>query len=483
MDESVDHVACGMLALGLQRGDRIGVLGLNQIGWLQLFFAAARIGVCVVALSVRYRDHELLGMLGDSSAKALFTVRSAEGVDFVEMAQGVRDRLDQLVHVVTFEADSEGALTLAALERTPIDARRLAQASAAVVADDAAMVIFTSGTTGRPKGALLTHGSMLAAARAEAEHLNVVPGDHLKVAMPLNHVGGITCCILTMLLGGASSELVPAFKAETVLQMMAARPPTVIVGVPTMLTLLLMHREKVPVDLSGVRLVITGGANADGELLSRLMAAMPQAAVMNLYGLSESSGALVMTPWDADREAVLSSIGRPLPGVEMRVVGSSGADVTAGEVGELWFRGLGVVKGYLGGKVTEGSFGPDGWLRTGDMGCIDESGFIHLRGRKKDMFIQGGFNVYPAEVENFIASHPGVLMVAGIGVPDPVMGEVGRFYVVLRPSAALTAEDLRAYCAQHLADYKVPRQIVFRDQLPLTPTGKVLKAALRGIEP
>ena len=479
MDESADHVACGLLALGLQRGDRIGVLGLNQVGWLQLFFAAARIGVCVVALSVRYRDHELLGMLGDSGAKALFTVRSADGVDFVEMARGVRDRLDQLVHIGTFEADSEGALTLAALERTPIDARRLAQASAAVGADDAAMAIFTSGTTGRPKGALLTHGSMLAAARAQAEHLNIVPGDHVKVAMPLNHVGGITCCILTMLLGGASSELVPAFKAETVLQMMAARPPTVIVGVPTMLTLLLMHQEKVPVDLSGVRLVITGGSNADGELLSRLMAAMPRAAVMNLYGLSESSGALVMTPWEADRAAVLSSIGRPLPGAEMRVVDSSGVDVPAGEVGELWFRGLGVVKGYLGREATEGSFGPDGWLRTGDMGCIDEGGFIHLRGRKKDMFIQGGFNVYPAEVENFIASHPGVLTVAGIGVPDPVLGEVGRYYVVLRPGAALTAEDLRAHCAQHLADYKVPRQVVFRDQLPLTPTGKVLKAALR----
>jgi fatty-acyl-CoA synthase len=206
---------------------------------------------------------------------------------------------------------------------------------------------------------------------------------------------------------------------------------------------------------------------------------MPHAAVMNLYGLSESSGALVMTPWDADRAAVLSSIGRPLPGVAMRVVGSSGDDVPAGEVGELWFRGLGVVKGYLGREATEESFGPDGWLRTGDMGCIDERGYIHLRGRKKDMFIQGGFNVYPVEVENFIASHPAVLFVAGIGVPDPVMGEVGRYFVVLRPGAALTAEDLRAYCAQHLADYKVPRQVVFRDQLPLTPTGKVLKAALR----
>jgi fatty-acyl-CoA synthase len=481
MDESVDQVACGLLALGLQRGDRIGVLGLNQIGWLRLFLAAARIGVCVVALSVRYRDHELLGMLGDSGARALFTVRSADGVDFIELVQGLRDRLDQLVHVATFEPDTDGALTLAALERTPIDAQRLAQATAVVSADDAAMVIFTSGTTGSPKGALLTHASMLAAARAQAEHLRIVPGDHLKVAMPFNHVGGITCCILTMLLGGASSELVPAFKAETVLQMMVERPPTVIVGVPTMLTLLLMHREKVAVVLSSVRLVITGGSNADGELLSRLMAAMPRAAVMNLYGMSESSGALVMTPWDADHGAVLSSIGRPLPGAELRVVGPSEADVPAGEVGELWFRGLGVVKGYLGREATEGSFRSDGWLRTGDMGHIDEDGFIHLRGRKKDMFIQGGFNVYPAEVENFIASHPQVLMVAGIGVPDPVLGEVGRYFVVPRAGAELTTEGLRAYCAQHLADYKVPRQIVFRDQLPLTPTGKVLKAALRDI--
>jgi fatty-acyl-CoA synthase len=186
-----------------------------------------------------------------------------------------------------------------------------------------------------------------------------------------------------------------------------------------------------------------------------------------------------MTPWDADRAAVLSSIGRPLPGAQLRVVGASGADVPAGEVGELWFRGLGVVKGYLGQAATEGSFRSDGWLRTGDMAHVDENGFIHLRGRMKDMFIQGGFNVYPAEVESFIASHPGVLMVAGIGVPDPVLGEVGRYYVVLRPGAELTEEELRAHCARHLADYKVPRQIVFRDQLPLTPTGKVLKSALR----
>lgn len=479
MDESVDHVACGLLALGLQRGDRIGLLGLNQIDWLKLFLAATRIGVCVVALSVRYRDHELLGMLDESGARALFTVRSAEGVDFVELVQRLRDRLDQLVHVGTFGPGAEGALTLAALERTPIDAGRLALAAAEVGADDAAMVIFTSGTTGRPKGALLTHGSMLAAARSQAEHLRIVPMDHLKVAMPFNHVGGITCCILTMLLGGASSELVPAFKAETVLEMMAARPPTVIVGVPTMLTLLLMHREKVAVDLSGVRVVITGGANADGDLLTRLMAAMPRAAMMNLYGMTESSGALVMTPWDADRAAVLSSIGRPLPGAELRVVDASGTDVRASEVGELWFRGLGVVKGYLGQEATEGSFRPDGWLRTGDMAHVDEKGLIHLRGRMKDMFIQGGFNVYPAEVEGFIASHPGVLLVAGIGVPDPVLGEVGRYYVVPRAGTKLTAEELRAHCAQHLADYKVPRQIVFQDQLPLTPTGKVLKSALR----
>lgn len=478
MDEQVDHLACGLLDLGLRRGDFIGLLGPNRANWLLVYFAAARIGVCVVAASVRHRERELRDMLARSDARGMFAPRLCADVDMLDLLGSLTADLSRLEHVVALDEAADGRPQLSQLLRTPVDVARLAQAIDVVRPDDPAMVIYTSGTTGRPKGAVLSHASLLAAARAEADHLRLVPDDHLKMAMPLNHVGGITCCILALLLCGASCELVPEFKAEVVLQMMADRPPTLIVGVPTMLTLMLMKLEKVPADLSRVRVVISGGANADGTLLQRLQSVMPQAAVMNLYGMSEASGALVMTPWGASREAVLSSIGASLAGGEVRVVGPDGIDVAPGEVGELWFRGLGVSSGYLGQEEAPNTWDADGWLRTGDLGVIGKDGLIRLRGRLKEMFIQGGFNVYPVEVENVIASHPKVLMVAGIGVPDPVLGEVGRYYVVPRQDSGLTAEELRVHCASHLADYKVPRQIVLRDELPLTPAGKVQKAAL-----
>ena len=477
-DADTDRIAGGMLSAGLARGDCVGVLALNQIEWLQVFFAAAKIGVGVVGLSVRYRESEFELMLGDSKAKMLFTLTSFDGFDFVGLAERLRTRLPSLTRVVTLDSVAGAPSGLAALADAPPNSAKLAAARAAVNADDLAMVIFTSGTTGRPKGAALTHRTMLAAAAAEAAHIKAGPKDLVQLALPFNHVGGITCSVLTLLLAGGCCDLVPAFKADDVLGMMVKNPPTIIIGVPTMLTLLLMNRDEVTVDLGSVRLVITGGSNADSTLLSQLQQAMPKATVMNLYGLSEASGALVMTPWDIAQDELMASIGRPLEGAQVRVLDSTGQPVSAGEVGELCFRHLGVVGGYVG-QASSDSFDAEGWLHTGDLALIDARGLIVLKGRKKDMFIQGGFNVYPAEVEGFIAQHPKVLMVAGIGVPDPVLGEVGRYFIVAKPGIGLTEDEIKQHCMQKLADYKVPRQIVLRDQLPMTPAGKIRKAALR----
>ena len=477
-DEVTDRVACGLLKAGLSRGDRIGLLALNQIEWLQVFFAAAKIGVGVIGMSVRYRQTEFELMLKDSDAKALFTLSSFDGFDFVGLADRMRTNVPSLDRVFTLGAGGGADGDLEALAATPLDRAALAAAQAQVQPDDLAMVIYTSGTTGRPKGAALTHRTMLAAAAAEARHIKAVPGDLVQLAMPFNHVGGITCGILTLLLAGGCCELVPAFKADVVLGMMAKRPPTLIIGVPTMLTLLLMNRATIGADLGSVRLVITGGANADSTLLTQLQQAMPQATVMNLYGLSEASGALVMTPWDSTDNELLTSIGTPLHGAQMRLIDLEGNDAPAGEVGELCFRGLGVVSGYIGIAQSD-SFDSDQWLHTGDLALIDGRGLIVLKGRLKEMFIQGGFNVYPAEVESVIAKHPNVLMVAGIGVSDPVLGEIGRYFVVPKAGRELTETEIKELCKRQLADYKVPRQIVFRDQLPMTPAGKVQKAALR----
>ncbi|MFO1195950.1 MAG: AMP-binding protein [Burkholderiaceae bacterium] len=479
LDASADRVARGLLGLGLAPGDRIAVLMLNQLEWVQLFFGAARIGVAVVGMSVRYRDSEARAMVTDGRVKAVFTAASHEGHDFVAMFERLAPELPGLEHVICVGGDDDSR---GLHELLPEDAGEaaLAKAAASVRGDDLAMIIYTSGTTGRPKGAGLTHRSMLASAHAQAEHMRYGPDDLIQMPTPLNHVGGITCGILTMMAGGGTVDLVAEFKAPVVLQRMAKHPPTIVAGVPTMMTLLLMQSQGLDVDFSGVRLVFVGGSNVDATLLEQLQSKMPNATAMNLYGLSESSGAIVISPWNCSQQDLVATIGRPIGGAEVRVLDKQRRPVPAGAVGELAFRGCGVIPGYVGAAAAgSDAFTPDGWLLTGDLGEVDARGFITLRGRAKDMYIQGGFNVYPAEIEAYLAQHPDVVLAAGIGVPDPVMGEVGRYYIVARPGSALTESQLRAWCAEGLADYKVPRQIVFRESLPLTPAGKIHKAALR----
>lgn len=476
---TVTVLARRLQALGIGRGDRIAIILPNCMAWIHTYLAAAQLGAVVVGLSVRYRGEELDFMLGDSQVKAVLAPPEFAGFDYVKYLNAGRARFPNLQLLLFLGEVGEGqGLDFQSLlqagtgdEQTPLPH--------VVEPDDLLMIIYTSGTTGRPKAAGLTHRSQLASAGAQKAHTEAHAEDRVQLAMPLNHVGGISCGVLTLLLAGGCCELVPVFSADAVLEMTRRNPPTMLTGVPTMLTLLLINPGLAEANFNRLRLVIVGGSNVEPALLGYLQAAFPQASFMNLYGLSESSGAIVMTPWQADQQALLQSIGKPLTGAELMVAGADGVPLPAGQVGELWFRGAGVIPGYVGAQSDGGAFDAEGWLRTGDLGYLDAQGLIYLMGRQKDMFIQGGFNVYPAEVEAVIGSHPEVLMAAGIGVPDPVMGEVGRYYVVQKQGGTLTPERLQTFCRERLADYKVPRQIVFRDQLPLTPAGKIQKAVLR----
>ncbi|HYD62168.1 MAG TPA: AMP-binding protein [Noviherbaspirillum sp.] len=470
----------GRLAgLGIGKGDRIAVIALNQIEWVIAFFAAARIGAVIVGLNVRYRETELDYMLGDSMAKAVISLPEYGDFNYNAYFAGRQDKLPHLRHHLYLGAPGEPGATGFPADMDTREEQAASTPSVSVSTDDLLMIIYTSGTTGMPKGAGLSHRSALLSAHAQARHIRANPDDLIQLANPLNHVGGITCGILTFLIGGGCCELVPVFKADTVLEMMSRNPPTVISGVPTMLTLLMMNPRVDELDLDRVRLIFTGGSNVDETLLLRLGEKLRNACLMNLYGLTESSGAIVMTPWEARRDELLRSIGKPLEGAELNIVLPDGTAAKPGEVGELWFRGLGVISGYVGSRRDEGSFDGEGWLHTGDLGYVDERGYVYLLGRSKDMYIQGGFNVYPAEIENVISTHPDVVLVAGIGTPDPVLGEVGRYYVIRKPGSSLVEQDIVDYCRQRLADYKVPRQVVFRESLPMTPAGKIQKSVLR----
>ncbi|MGV9297853.1 class I adenylate-forming enzyme family protein [Amycolatopsis sp. NPDC003676] len=466
MDAWSDRIAADFLRRGVRRGDRIAVNGRTTPEWLAVYFAAAKIGAVVVGLSPRYRETEFAHILTDSGARLVVTEPSAGDVDFLALLENL-------------ELPGVSFVTFAELGSAEPD-EALAAASAAVEDDDPVMIIYTSGTTGRPKGATLTHRGQLASAAAEADHLQLSPADVLPVAVPLNHVSGITCCILSALVAGSRTVLLPSFDAGAAADLFRTAGLTMWVGVPTMHTLLLNHERFAGVDTSAIRVVVTGGANAEPALLQRLTAAFPKATVMNLYGLSEVSGAVVMTPWGASTEATERSIGVPFPGVEAKIASPTGEALPVGETGELLFRTPSIMAGYHNLPTeTSAAVDADGWLHTGDMARADEEGYLTLHGRAKDMFVQGGFNIYPIEVENVLAGHPGVLMAAGVGVPDPVLGEIGRYYVVPAQDSTVTEAELKEFCAGKVADYKVPRQIVLRPALPLTPSGKVQKAALR----
>ncbi|MFP4477060.1 MAG: class I adenylate-forming enzyme family protein [Desulfatibacillaceae bacterium] len=481
VDAASDRVATALLNMGVKKGDRIGVNALNQPEWLYTYFAAAKIGAVIVGLNVRYRDSELDYILNHSEARAVVSLASLGDMDYVSFFDGFRKRVPSVRDYIFIGGEGfAGSHTFDSLMDTETDRQALAAARDDVAPDDLMIIIYTSGTTGRPKGAAISHKSQLASARAEAFHVRAHPDDVMPLALPFNHVGGITCGILTMLLARGTCVLIPMFIPQDVIRIMKENPPTVVAGVPTMHTLLLMQEDLKEVDTSSVRLVITGGSNAEPALLDKLYKAFPNGTVMNLYGLSETSGAVVLSPWESDFDTTVRSIGKTIGDFEVKVVDAEGHDLPGGEVGELCFRGDAVVSGYFRmPEETAEAFDRDGWLHTGDMGWLDEDGYITLMGRKKEMYIQGGFNVYPVEVENLLSKHPKVAMAAGIGVPDTVLGEVGRYYVVPVPGQEPTAAELQDYCREHLADYKVPKQIVFRSELPLTPVGKIMKAKLR----
>lgn len=479
VDAASDRVAAGLLKLGFSKGDKIGIIALNQPEWLYTYFAAAKIGVVITGLSVRYRDSELDYILNQSETRAVLCLPAAGELSYVDFFKGFREKIPTVKEFIFLGGDGfDGSIQFSELLGSDVDREALDKAKAAVSPDDDMIIIYTSGTTGTPKGAAITHKSQMASAKAQAVHTRISPDDCFPLALPFNHVGGITCGVLAALLGKAKYVLIPMFSPDYIVEQLKKYPATIGTGVPTMYVMLMMTESYMALDHSKVRVAIIGGSNADGTLLNQLKGTHPNATVMNLYGLSESSGTLVMSPWDSSDEMTMQSIGKPLGDFQVKVVDETGKELPQGEIGELCFKGDAVIKRYYGMPDKSAETFRDGWVFTGDMGFLNKDSYIILKGRKKEMYIQGGFNVYPVEVENLLASHPKVAMVAGIGVEDDVLGEVGRYYIIPAPGTEPTEEEIIAFCREHLADYKVPKQIVFRNELPMTPAGKIMKSAL-----
>jgi HIP---CoA ligase len=472
LHERASEVARGLIADGIAPGDRVAIWGPNTAAWVLAALGSLIAGATVVPVSTRFTGAEALDVIGRSGARALFVDNDFLGVDRLAALRAAADSPDPagslaglaLVVRVT-GADWKGFVERKLATLRPYAAAR----AAAVRADDVSDILFTSGTTGRSKGAMSSHRSALSVAQAWAEHGGLTCGDRYLMINPFFHSFGLKAGILACLVTGATMVPLPVFDPAVAMRVIEAERITVLPGAPTIYQTLLDRPDRDRFDLSSLRLAVTGAANVPTALVERMSRELSFRVVLTAYGLTEAVVATMCRPGD-DPAIVARTCGRAAAGFSVRISGD----------GEVLLRGPNMMLGYLDDPVaTAEAIDPDGWLRTGDVGTLDPAGYLTITDRLKDMYICGGFNVYPAEIEQVLARLDGVAESAVIGVPDQRLGEVGRAYVVVRAGHVVSPEAVVDFCRSRLANYKVPRQVTFRDALPRNPSGKVLKRLLR----
>ena len=495
----VAEVSRGYLAHGVRRGDRVAVWSPNRLEFILAMLGAQAIGAAVVPLNTRFTGHEASVILSRSRASVLVVAggflgrRPLQALRAAAADAGPSDGpvsgLPSLGLVVDLDsaADTAGELCWASLlaSGTAADDAAYAAAVAAVTPDDVCDIVYTSGTTGLPKGVMSAHRQTLGVARAWSAGADLAPEDRYAVVNPFFHGFGYKAGMIACLVAGATIYPVETFDATALLELIQSARITVLPGVPTIFTSLLNHPQLADYDTSSLRFAIAGAATAPETLFLDMVQVLGFRRVAQAYGLTECVVATLSRPGE-ELEHAKQTTGPAVDGIEIRVVDANGTDRPVGEDGEVLLRGDNVMLGYFEDpEATAAAIDADGWFHTGDIGRLDEHGCLKITDRLKDMFIVGGFNVYPAEIENVLRQHPAVNESAVVGVPDERMGSVGRAYVALLHDAdpVPTAEDLRDFCRARLANYKLPREFVIVEDFPRNGTGKVLKTELRRVEP
>ncbi|NUP24045.1 MAG: fatty acid--CoA ligase family protein [Streptomyces sp.] len=478
----VERAAAACLANGVEPGDRVAIWAPNSLDWIVAALGAVSAGAVLVPLNTRFKGTEAADVLRRSGARMLFVTGTFLGTSYVaSLRRAVGEGLPALggfleqVVVLSDDAPAEYRTWkdfLASGEG--VGSAEVRERSAGVDGSRASDIVFTSGTTGRPKGAVITHAQTLRAYEIWSDLAGLRQGDRYLIVNPFFHTFGYKAGVIASLMRGATMIPQPVFNVDTVLANVASEGVSVLPGPPTLLQSLLDHPARTSYDLSALRLVVTGAAVVPLTLVERLRDELGVATVLTAYGLSEASGIVTMCRRGDPPSVIASTSGRAIPGTEVRVEAPLGAP------GEVLVRGFNVMRGYFEDEAaTAETLTPDGWLRTGDVGVLDTAGNLRITDRLKDMFIVGGFNAYPAEIEQLLGLHPDVTDVAVIGVPDARLGEVGKAYVVRREGAVLTGDDLIAWARREMANYKVPRVVEFVGELPRNASGKVVKGELR----
>ena len=496
-DQAVDELAVGFLALGLNKGDRLGIWSPNRLEWVLTQFATARIGVILVNINPAYRASELEYSLNKVGCKALVLAEKFKSSEYLEMIYKLAPEINicnrgelqaknlpKLQHVIVM-GDVEVSNGLWLFDEIKNlggskEKLKLSEIEKDLTPNDAINIQFTSGTTGQPKGATLSHFNIVNNAIFTTERINLTENDRLAIPVPLYHCFGMVMGVLGAVSKGAAmifpSE---AFDPIQTLDSLVSEKCTALYGVPTMFVAMLQELEKMPRDLSSLRTGIMAGALCPVEVMKKVNSKMNMTEVTICYGMTETSPVSFQSFVDDPTNKRCETVGRVHPHLEVKIIDGLGTIVPVGEPGELCTKGYSVMKGYWNDSDKTNQSIHDGWMHTGDLAIIDREGFCTITGRLKDMIIRGGENIYPREIEEFLFSHPKILDVQVFGIPDTKMGEVVCAWVVPVAGCRVDQDEVIQFCVDKIAHYKIPKHIKFVDELPMTITGKPQKFVMR----
>ncbi|MFK5925913.1 MAG: long-chain fatty acid--CoA ligase [Desulfuromusa sp.] len=484
MNAAINQIANGLLAADIGKGDNVALSCPNLPYFPLVYYAILKVGATVVPLNVLSTGREIAYYLHDCNAQAYFCFQGTQELPMAKSGDEGFQKAENCRYFWVMMADPsapssiDGATSLAEMMASQSDACNIAYTDSV----DTAVILYTSGTTGFPKGAELSHSNMVLNALASKTIMAFVFPDVQIVTLPLFHSFGQTCQMNGGFATGNTLVLIPRFTPEAVFTALQQEQGTVFVGVPTMYWALLSYdnsagKFNMEEIIKTLRLGVSGGASLPLEILKGFEEKY-RVPILEGYGLSETCPVATFNHLDRSRKP--GSVGTPIWGIEVRIVAEDGTTLPVGEVGEVVIRGHNIMKGYYGkGDATRDAIQRDGWFHSGDLGKLDEEGYLYIVDRLKDMIIRGGYNIYPREIEEILMTHPGVSLVAVIGVPYDQHGEEIKAYVVLKQGEILAEKDLIAWSKEQMAIYKYPRIVEFRDTLPMTATGKILKKELK----